>query len=145
MASKNLNLTAQIVMSCASRTELTRKELIGGIQRIYAFVSSVDGESVADKRGVKGSMTGEVKKRPIPLKDLVKAKYVVCLECGKKLKALKNHLRKSHGLEPKAYFQKFGIDPKKFPLVCKEYSATRSQIAKDKGLGALGRMKKKAG
>jgi predicted transcriptional regulator len=145
MVSKNLNVTAQIVMSCASRTELTRKELIGGIQRIYAFVSSIDVESVAEKQGAKDREGGVVKKPPIPLKDIVKAKYVVCLECGKKLKALKNHLRKTHGLKPKEYFQRFGLDPKKFPLVCKDYSATRSQIAKDRGLGALGRKKKAAG
>ena len=80
---------------------------------------------------------------PIPLKDIVKAKYVVCLECGKKLKTLKTHLRKTHGLMPKEYFQRFGLDPKKFPLVCKDYSEARSKMAKDRGLGAL-RGKRKA-
>ena len=45
-----------------------------------------------------------VKKPSIPLKDIVKAKYVVCLECGKKLKTLKTHLRKAHGLMPKEYY-----------------------------------------
>jgi predicted transcriptional regulator len=145
MLSKNLNITAQIVMSCASRTELTRKELLHGIKRIYAFVSSVDAESVTEKRGRKCRMTGAVKRPAIPLKDIVKAKYVVCLECGRKLKTLKKHLRNAHGLKPKEYLQKFGLDPKKFPLVCKEYSVARSQIAKDRGLGALGRKKKAAG
>jgi len=64
------------------------------------------------------------------LKDIVKAKYVVCLECGKQFKTLKAHLRKVHGLTAKEYYQRFALDRKKFPLVCKDYSAARSQMAK---------------
>ena len=78
----------------------------------------------------------------MPLKDIVKAKYVVCLECGKKMKTLKTHLRKAHNLMPKEYFQRFGLDPKKFPLVCKEYSEQRSKLAKERGLGAQGGRRK---
>ena len=73
-----------------------------------------------------------VKKPSIPLKDIVKAKHVVCLECGKKMKTLKTHLRKAHELMPKEYYARFGLDPKKFPLVCKDYSAARSKMAKDR-------------
>ena len=72
------------------------------------------------------------------MKDIVKAKYVVCLECGKKLKTLKTHLRKAHGLLPKEYFQRFGLDPKKYPLVCREYSEQRSAMAKKRGFGERG-------
>ena len=74
----------------------------------------------------------------------MKEEYVVCLECGIKKKTLKTHLRKAHGLIPEEYYQRFDLDPKKFPLVCKEYSAARSKMAKDRGLGALGRRKKKS-
>jgi predicted transcriptional regulator len=144
MGSENLNLTAQIVMSCASTTELTRKELIKAIKRIYVLVSSIDGEKAAEKLGGTDKAAGAVKRASIPLKDIVKAKYVVCLECGKRLKTLRRHLDKAHGLKPKEYFQRFGLDPKKFPLVCKEYSETRSRIAKERGLGEFGRKKKAA-
>jgi len=78
------------------------------------------------------------------LKDIVKAKYVVCLECGKKLKTLKTHLQKTHGLMPQEYYRRFGLDPKKFPLVCKDYSEQRSKMAKERGLGALGGKRKAA-
>jgi predicted transcriptional regulator len=64
-----------------------------------------------------------VKKPPIPLKDIVTQKHVVCLECGKKMRTLKAHIKKAHGLMPKEYFKRFSLDPKKFPLACKEYSA----------------------
>jgi hypothetical protein len=53
MARENLNLTAQIVMSCASMTELTRKELLDGIKRLYALLPSIDAETVAEKPGGK--------------------------------------------------------------------------------------------
>jgi predicted transcriptional regulator len=124
MPSQNLNLTAQIIMSHASMRELTPKELIMAIKRLYAALVSLETE--------------DVPKPSIPLKDIVKAKYIICLECGKKLKTLKTHLRKTHKLTPKEYFQQHNLDPKKFPLVCKDYSAARSQMAKNRGFGVKG-------
>ena len=60
-------------------------------------------------------------------------------ECGKKLRTLRTHIRKAHKLMPKEYFKKFGLDPKKYPLVCKEYSEQRRKLAMERGLGALRR------
>jgi len=51
------------------------------------------------------------------------------------MRTLKAHIRKAHGLMPKQYFERFGLDPKKYPLVCREYSEQRSQMAKDRALG----------
>jgi predicted transcriptional regulator len=142
MPNEVLKMTTEIVVSHASLTELSTEQLVDEIKAVYKVLASLDGgealeEPVAEK-------AAGVKKPSIPLKDIVKAKYVVCLECGKKFKTLKTHLRKAHGLMPKEYYQRFGLAPKKFPLVCKDYSAARSQLAKDRGLGAQGR-KKKAG
>jgi predicted transcriptional regulator len=78
------------------------------------------------------------------LQDIVKEKYVVCLECGKKMRTLKAHLRKAHQLTPKDYFRRYNLDPKKFPLVCREYSEQRRKLAKEKGLGAKGFGRRKA-
>jgi predicted transcriptional regulator len=144
MASDMLKLTADIVISHVSMTELTSKELVDEIKCIYALLSSFDGGNEAPV--ALGTVTGDaadvVKKPPISLKDIVRAKYVVCLECGKKLKTLKTHLRKAHGLMPKEYFKRFGLDPKKFPLVCKDYSEQRSKMAKDRGFGVKGGRRK---
>ena len=105
-------------------------------------LASLDGGGILEEPGLKEA--GGVKKPSIPLKDIVKAKYVVCLECGKKMKTLKAHIRKTHGLMPKEYYQRFGLDPKKFPLVCKDYSAARSKMAKDRGFGVKGSQQKKS-
>ena len=139
MATEILKMTTEIVVSHASMTELTPDQLVDEIKAVYNVLASLDGGGILEEP-VSGKFgeTGLVKKPSIPLKDIVTAKYVVCLECGKKMKTLKTHLRKAHGLMPKEYYQRFGLDPKKFPLVCKDYSAARSKMAKDRGLGALG-------
>jgi predicted transcriptional regulator len=142
MSSEVLKMTTEIVVNHASLTELTPEQLVNEIKAVYNVLASLEGgETLGEPVSGKA---GGVTKPSIPLKDIVKAKYVVCLECGKKLKTLKTHLRKAHGLMPKEYYKRFDLDPKKFPLVCKDYSAARSKLAKDRGLGALARKKKKA-
>lgn len=141
MASEELKLTAQIVISHASMSELTPQELVEEIREVYNVLTSLEGGMGALETGV---VKAEVVKQPsIPLKDIVKEKYVVCLECGKKMRTLKAHLRKAHNLQPKEYFKRYSLDPKKFPLVCKEYSEQRRKLAVEKGLGAQ-RGKRKA-
>jgi len=138
MASEVLKLTAQIVISHASMSELSPKELVEEIKDIYSILSSLEGEislveaAPAPEKAKEGAI---VKKPAIPLEDIVKEKYVVCLECGKKMRTLKAHLRKAHKLTPAEYYRQYGLDPKKFPLVCKEYSEQRRKLAKEKGLG----------
>jgi predicted transcriptional regulator len=144
MPSDVLKLTTEIVVSHVSMSELTPEQLVDEIKAVYNVLASLYGGGILEEAAPGTSEeAGMVKPPPIPLKDIVKAKYVVCLECGKKLKTLKTHLRKTHGLMPKEYFQRFGLDPKKYPLVCKDYSEARSKMAKERGLGAL-RGKRKA-
>jgi predicted transcriptional regulator len=136
MPSDILKLTTEIVISHVSMTELTPEQLVDEIKAVFNVLASLDGGGILEEP------VGPVKKPSIPLKDIVTAKYVVCLECGKKLKTLKRHLLKAHGLLPKEYYARFGLDPQKYPLVCKDYSEARSKMAKERGLGALGRKKK---
>ena len=136
MSTEILKLTTEIVVSHASSTELTPEELVNEIKAVYNVLSSLDGGAILEEP-VSGE-AGVVTKPSIPLKDIVKAKYVVCLECGKKMRTLKAHIRKAHNLMPKEYFQRFSLDPKKYPLVCKEYSEQRSKMAKDRGFGEKG-------
>ena len=140
MATEILKLTAQIVISHASMSELTPKELVEEIKELYGLLSSLEGGLILPEEveAEKGAEAKIVKKPSIPLQDIVKEKYVVCLECGKKMRTLKAHLRKAHQLTPKDYYRRYNLDPKKFPLVCKEYSEQRRKLAKEKGLGAKG-------
>jgi predicted transcriptional regulator len=146
MATEVLKLTAQIVISHASMSELTPKELVDEIKEIYNILATLEsGEAPMEAAAGVAETAPEaevVKKPPIPLDEIVKEKHVVCLECGKKMRTLKAHLRKAHQLVPAEYFRRYGLDPKKYPLVCKEYSEQRRKLAKEKGLGERGSRRK---
>lgn len=147
MASEVLKLTAQIVISHASMSELTPNELIGEIRDVYNLLTSLEAGVVPEVAAPaeKAKEVEIVKKPPVALEEIVKEKYVLCLECGKKMRTLKAHLRKAHHLAPAEYYRRYGLEPKKFPLVCKEYSEQRRKLAKEKGLGERGfRRKPKA-
>jgi predicted transcriptional regulator len=148
MATEVLKLTAQIVISHASMSEITPKELVDEIRDIYNVLAALEsGEAMLEAAAgvVEKELEAEVvKKPPIPLDEIVKEKHVVCLECGRKMRTLKAHLRKAHQLSPKEYFRRYGLDPKKYPLVCKEYSEQRRKLAKEKGLGERGFRRKAA-
>jgi predicted transcriptional regulator len=143
MSSEVLKLTSEIVISHASMSELTPEQLVEEIKSVYNVLAALDGGGMLEEPvSEKAEEAGGVQKPSIPLKDIVKAKYVVCLECGKKLKTLKTHLKKAHGLSAKEYYQRFDLDPKKYPLVCKDYSEKRSEMAKQRGFGQKGGRKK---
>ena len=146
MTTEILKLTAEIIVSHASTSEISPRELVDEIKEVYNVLSSLEGgEVIPETMAPEKAPEAEVgKKPPIPLKDIVTQKYVVCLECGKKMRTLKSHIKKAHGLLPKDYFKQFGLDPKKYPLVCKEYSEQRSKLAKDRGFGKAGGKRKKA-
>ncbi len=149
MSSEVLKLTAQIVISHASMSELTPKELVEEIKDVYHLLTSLTsgGLAVPEARpaptGVKEKEVEVSKKPAVPLDEIVRDDYVVCLVCGKKMRTLKAHLRKAHKLAPADYFRRYDLDPKKFPLVCKEYSEQRRKLAKEKGLGEKGFGRKK--
>ncbi len=147
MATEVMKLTAQIVISHASMSELSPKELVDEIKDVFALLSAIEGGEAAAEAaagGPEAAMAAEVRKPSIPLDEIVREKYVVCLECGKKMRTLKAHLRKAHKLTPAEYYKRYGLDPKKFPLVCKEYSEQRRKLAKEKGLGERGFRRKAA-
>ena len=112
------------------------------LKSIYNVLTALEGrEALLEAAGgvaEPGPEAEVVKKPSIPLDEIVKEKYVVCLECGKKMRTLKAHLRKAHHLAPAEYFRRYSLDPKKYPLVCKEYSEQRRKLAKEKGLGERG-------
>jgi len=146
MATEILKLTTEIIVSHASITELSTQELVDEIKDVYNILASLEGGSVIPEimAPEKPPEVEEVKKPSIPLKDIVQEKFVVCLECGKKMRTLKSHIRKAHGLLPKEYFKQFGLDTKKYTLGCKEYYEQRRKMAKDRGFGKEGGRRKKA-
>jgi predicted transcriptional regulator len=75
----------------------------------------------------------------VPIKKSVTKDYIICLEDGKKFKSLRRHLSSSYNMTPDEYRTKWGL-ANDYPMVAPSYSATRSQLAKDSGLGQVSRV-----
>lgn len=73
-------------------------------------------------------------KPAVPVRKSVTPEAIICLEDGKAFKSLKRHLRTAYGLSPEDYRERWGL-PADYPMVAPLYSAKRSQLAKDSGLG----------
>ena len=74
----------------------------------------------------------------VPIKKSVTKDYIICLENGKKFKSLRRHLSSSYNMTPDEYRTKWNL-PSDYPMVAPSYSATRSQLARDSGLGQIAR------
>ena len=88
-------------------------------------------------RGLKGNGAKEAPaelKPTVSIRKSIAPDYLICLEDGKKFKSLKRHLRTHYDLSPEEYREKWGL-PLDYPMVAPNYSATRSRLAKDNGLG----------
>lgn len=60
--------------------------------------------------------------------------FIVCLEDGDKFKTLKRHLKAEYNMTPEQYRQKWGL-PADYPMVARNYSLVRSELAKENRLG----------
>ncbi|MGN8120093.1 MucR family transcriptional regulator [Labrys sp. 22185] len=124
-------------------------DLTVDIVSAYVANNQVATASLADLiRTVHGSLTGLNNLKPVeadiplkpavPIKKSVTPDYVICLEDGLKFKSLTRHLRTAYGLTPAQYREKWGL-PSDYPMVAPNYSATRSRLAKELGLGQMNR------
>lgn len=119
-----LGLTAQIVSAHVSNNPVSPESLSSLIQDVYRTLSNVGREPPqADKP-----------QPSVPIKKSVFADYVICLECGKKQKMLKRHLKTAHNVTPDQYRERWGLAPE-YPMVAPNYASHRSSLAKRIGLG----------
>jgi predicted transcriptional regulator len=155
-----IEMAAEIVISQASSTPMSKEELLETINEVYATLAALDkGEKVflpkkeaAPKvKGKRGRPSKKViEEKPAfvaePVKPVVpegpaltfseafQPDEVGCMICGKKgFKTLKKHLSVEHGLKPGQYKRKFKI-PKDVDLVAPKYAALRREQAIARGL-----------
>lgn len=70
----------------------------------------------------------------VPIADSVTPNYLICLETGRKLVALRRHLQQTLRLTPEEYRARWGLPPD-YPMVAPSYTERRSEFAKKIGLG----------
>ena len=121
-----IDLTADIVCAYVSHNALSVTDLPKLIADVHAALRGLGSAPVAE--------AAEELKPAVPVKKSIAPDYIICLEDGKKFKSLKRHLRTHYNLSPEEYREKWGL-PADYPMVAPNYSATRSRLAKDNGLG----------
>ena len=121
-----IDLSADIVCAYVSHNALSVTDLPKLIADVHAALRGLGSAPAAE--------AAEELKPAVPIKKSIAADYIICLEDGKKFKSLKRHLRTHYNLSPEEYREKWGL-PADYPMVAPSYSATRSKLAKDNGLG----------
>jgi predicted transcriptional regulator len=119
---------AEIVAAYVGKNRVDPSELPGLIQKVS---QSLAGLASADAKPPK-SLTPAVSVR-----RSVRANSITCLDCGYEGQMLKRHLSTAHGMTPDGYRTRW-ILPSDYPMVAKNYSARRSELAKALGLGRRG-------
>jgi predicted transcriptional regulator len=122
-ASVSSNLVAKIVASYVSHHNLTPDQLPGLISSVH---QSIVGLGQAPEAA---ALTPAV-----PVRRSVQRDAVTCLDCGWRGKMLRRHLTTRHSLTGEEYLKRWGL-PGDHPLTAPAYSAQRSTLAKELGLG----------
>jgi predicted transcriptional regulator len=121
-----IELTANIVSAYLSNNSVPSAEIANLISQVHSALKRVSGGQVAG--------AAEPLKPAVSVKRSVTPEYIVCLEDGLKFKSLKRHLRTRYNMTPDQYREKWTL-PQDYPMVAPNYAATRSQLAKQMGLG----------
>ena len=123
-AEQLLRLTAELAAAYVGTNNLAANQLPETISAIHQSLASLSN----------GRAEAELSPPAVPIKKSVTSDYLICLEDGKKQKALKRHLRTAHNLSPADYRKRWGL-PGDYPMVAPSYAAVRSAISKKSGLG----------
>ena len=114
---------AEIVSSYLAKNQVAPSDLPALITSVYEALRSL-GKAPEP----------ELPKPAVPIRQSVRRDYVVCLECGWRGLSLRRHLVAGHGLSGNEYRDRWKLSPD-HPLTAPAYSARRSELAKNLGLG----------
>jgi predicted transcriptional regulator len=121
-----VDLTVDIVSAYVSHNQVATASLADLIRSVHASLTGLNNPKPTEV---------DIPAKPaVPIKRSVTPDYVICLEDGLKFKSLTRHLRTAYGLTPAQYREKWDL-PGDYPMVAPNYSATRSRLAKELGLG----------
>jgi predicted transcriptional regulator len=121
-----IDLSTEIVSAYVSHNALSVSDLPKLIADVHSALRRLRSSAPVEAT--------EELKPAVPVRKSIAPDYIICLEDGKKFKSLKRHLRTHYNLSPEEYRDKWQL-PADYPMVAPNYSATRSRLAKDNGLG----------
>lgn len=118
-------MTTDIVAAYVSKNHLSPTDVPGLVATVHgALAGLTQAQPVAEEQPL---LT------PAEIRKSITPDALVSFLDGKPYKTLKRHLT-MHGLNPAVYRERFGL-PADYPMVSANYSARRSQLAKELGLG----------
>ena len=124
----SVELTAQVVAAYISNNPLPKGDLPDFILAVHSSLGRLGSESELSLLP-----QAEAQTPAVPIRRSVTPDFLICLEDGKKFKSLRRHLG-GLGLTPEQYRKKWKL-PSDYPMVAPNYSAQRSALAKNMGLG----------
>ena len=114
-------LTAIIVACFVSNNSVPPTEVAALISSTYAALLRIDSSRPS-------SVTPH--KPAVPVEESITHDYLICLNDGRRLRALKRYLERKYSLSPEQYRMKWGL-PEDYPMVAPAYSDLRRKIAKE--------------
>lgn len=118
-------LTAQIVTAYVSNHDVPTETLPDLVRSVHDALAGA------------GTPVDPEPEKPVPAvppRKSVFSDYIICLEDGKKVKLLRRHLKRAYNMTPQEYRERWGL-PDSYPMVARNYSQHRSNLAKQIGLG----------
>jgi len=125
-----LQMATTIVAAHVSKSTVPAAEIPRLIGEIYQALTGLANGRAAIGNGRQDPA--------VSVKKSVTPDYIICLECGRKQKMLKRHLRTAYGLSPEQYRERWSL-PAEYPMVAPNYAKKRSSLARQIGLGTGGR------
>ncbi len=123
----HIDLTTSIVSAYVSHNSLRAADLPDLIANVHSALHGLTAPVEAPAASAPPTPAVAIKKS-------VTDDFIICLEDGKKFRSLKRHIGTVYKLSPEQYREKWGL-PRDYPMVAPAYSAIRSRLAKDIGLG----------
>ena len=127
-------LVAEVAAAYFSNSNVNPNDIPQVIAQIASSLAAISDGSVAEE--ATESAPAAPKLTPGQIRKSIAPSALISFEDGRPYKTLRRHLTVK-GLTPEAYREKWGL-PRDYPLVAADYSASRSQLAKNLGLGRKG-------
>ncbi len=121
-----IELTAEIVANYISNNQVSIDQLPDLIRTVNATLSRLGQPETPTEPETSKPTTALIRKS-------IRADALISFIDGKPYKTLKRHLSK-HGLSVAEYKERYGL-PKDYPTTAADYSARRSEMARNLGLG----------
>ena len=138
MTKKLLEIAAEIVQTQVGSTSMTAADIALSLRTVFRTLreiqqSEMEGIALAAPVAPDVAQAEQQAPKAIETKNSIQDDKVICLECGAEMRQLTAKHLVAHGMDQKAYRQKYGFTLRT-PLAAKSLTKARSKAAKKRGL-----------